>query len=249
MKLKQLFTAAAVLACATGAHAQSAGSIILESGWIHLAPQSSSDALTINSIGGFPVHDSVQGTGANVSGADTLGVSATYFVTDHIAPEFVFGIPPKFDLGGTGSLTGLGQLGTVKQWSPTLLLKYYFGSAQQKLRPYLGLGVTRVWYTDGTVTNPGLGVGLASAVAGFPVPSAFVGPTTVSSIKSSWAPVYNGGLTWQFDKHWSAGLSISYIPLKTTAVFNTPVLGQNVQSTAHIKINPIVTYLNIGYRF
>jgi len=249
MKLKQLFAAAAVFACATGAHAQSAGSVILESGWIHLVPQSSSDPLLINSIGGFPVNESLQGTGANVSGADTLGISATYFVTDHIAPEFVFGIPPKFDLDGTGSLSGLGQLGTVRQWSPTLLLKYYFGPAQQKLRPYLGLGVTRVWYTGGTVTNPNLGVSLASAVAGGPVPAAFVGPTTVSSVRSSWAPVYNGGLTFQFDKHWSAGLSVSYIPLKTTAVFNTPVAGANVQSTAHIKLNPIVTYLKVGYNF
>lgn len=246
MKLKQLSAAAAVFACATAAHAQSAGSVVLGAGWIHFAPQSSSSPLEINSVGGFPIHDSIANTGASVEGTDTLGISATYFVTDHIAPEFVFGIPPKFDLDGSGQLSALGQLGTVRQWSPTLLLKYYFGQAEQKLRPYLGLGVTRVWYTDAKITNQELGPALGGAL-GFP--AAAVGTTSVSSVKSSWAPVYNGGLTYSFNKHWSAGISVSYIPLKTTAVLNTTSIAGNVQSTAHIKINPIVSYLNVDYRF
>ena len=246
MNLKQLFAAAAVFACATAAHAQSAGSIILESGWIHLSPQSSSDPLEVNSIGGFPVNTSISNTGANVAGADTFGMSTTYFITDHIAPEFVFGIPPKFDINGTGQLAALGQLGTVRQWSPVLLFKYYFGPSQQKLRPYLGLGVTRVWFTDGTITNQNLGPALGGALG---LPPSLVGTTSVSSVKSAWAPVYAGGLTYSFDKHWSAGLSISYIPLKTTAVFNTASAAGPVQSTARITLNPIITYLNVGYRF
>lgn len=245
-QLKQLFAATAVFACATAAHAQSAGSILLETGWLHLSPQSSSDPLEVNSIGATQANFNIPGSGANVSGSDTLGISATYFVTDHIAPEFVFGIPPKFDINGSGSLAGLGQLGTVKQWSPTLLLKYYFGAAEQKFRPYLGLGVTRVWFTGGTITNPLLGPSLGSALG---VPSAYIGATTVGSVKSSWDPVYNGGFTYAFNKHWSAGLSISYIPLRTTAVLNTASLAGNVQSSAHITLNPIVTYLNVGYRF
>jgi len=248
MKLKQLFAAAGVLACATAAHAQSAGSILLEGGWIHLSPQSSSDPLVVNSLGGVPINQTLTNTGASVSNADTLGLSATYFVTDHIAPEFVFGIPPKFNLNGSGSLSALGQLGTVRQWSPTLLLKYYFGEAEQKVRPYLGLGVTRVWFTDGTITNPNLGSTMAGQLG---LPASLVGATTVSSVKSSWAPVFNGGLTYAFNKHWSAAISISYIPLKTTAVLNTAttIPGVNAQSTAHITLNPIVTYLNVGYRF
>jgi len=117
-----------------------------------------------------------------------------------------------------------------------LLLKYYFGTAQQKFRPYLGLGVTRVWFKDGTITNPDLNL-------------LFGGPTTVASIKNSWAPVYNGGLTYAFDKHWGVALSVSYVPLKTTAVFDSSSQVGVVQSTAHIKINPIVTFLNVNYRF
>jgi len=241
MKLKPILAMIAATACLSTAHAQSAGSFVLGTGWMHVAPQVSSDPLNISTGGGRfvgPLNFSVPGSGASVPGSDTLGLSATYFVTDHIAPEFVFGIPPKFDLYGADSLNALGKLGSVRLWSPTLLLKYYFGSSQSKLRPYVGAGVSRVWFTNGTVSNPALSSILMS------------GPVTVGSVKSSWAPVYNAGLSYSFGKHWVAGLSVSYVPLKTSVTLNSTsrLLGAE-QSTANIKLNPIITYLNIGYRF
>ena len=104
MKLKQAVTGIAALACMTAAHAQSAGSIYVTSGWFHLAPQSSSQPLTVTSIGGSPTNLSQAGTGATLSSADTIGFTAGYFVTDHIATELVIGVPPSFDLEGGGSL-------------------------------------------------------------------------------------------------------------------------------------------------
>src|ERR1700761_520168 len=83
MKLKQAVTGIAALACMTAAHAQSAGSIYVTSGWFHLAPQSSSQPLTVTSIGGSPTNLSQAGTGATLSSADTIGFTAGYFVTDH----------------------------------------------------------------------------------------------------------------------------------------------------------------------
>lgn len=241
MQPKLFFAAALACACASAAHAQSAGSLILGTGWMHISPQVSSDPLEIQTGGTRltpPLNFSVPGSGSSVSGADTLGLSATYFITDHIAPEFVIGIPPKFDLYGADSLDRLGKLGTVKLWSPTLLLKYYFGSAQSKLRPYLGVGVSRIWFSNGTITNPALSSVLLS------------GPVTVGSIKNSWAPVYNAGLSYSFSKHWIAGLSVSYMPLKTTVALDSssPLLGVE-HSSANLKLNPIITYLNLGYRF
>ncbi len=246
MKLKQLLAIAATFACASVAHAQSAGSILLGAGWMHFAPQSSSDPLVVNSVNGatnVPGFTGPQaGSGASVDGADTLGLTASYFFTDHIATEFVFGIPPKFELDGSGTLSPLGQLGTVKQYSPTLLLKYYFGQANATVRPYLGLGVSRVWFSDGTITNPGLSYQLTGGPGG---------TTSVTSIKSSWAPVFNGGLSYAFSKHWIAALSVSYLPLSTTAQFNSvnPVTHVTTVSSAHITLNPIVSYLSISYRF
>ena len=179
-------------------------------------------------------------TGASLSNADTAGFTAGYFVTDHIAGEFVFGIPPTFDLKGEKSYSQYGTLGSAKQWSPTLLLKYYFMQPQSKIRPYVGIGVTRVWFTDAKITNTGFETNVLH------------GPTDVST-DSSWAPVFNAGLTYAFNEHWFAGFSISFVPLHATAKLTTqaqtPVGQLTVKSEAKLKLNPIVTYLNVGYRF
>src|SRR5579871_2955383 len=90
MKLKQAVTGIAALACiSTAAHAQSSGSFFVTTGWFHLAPQSSSEPLKITSIGGSPTNISEANTGATLSSADTIGFTAGYFITDHIATEFV----------------------------------------------------------------------------------------------------------------------------------------------------------------
>ena len=66
MKLKQAVTGIAALACmTTAAHAQSAGSFYVTSGWFHLSPQSSSDPLKVTSIGGSPTNITEANTGAS----------------------------------------------------------------------------------------------------------------------------------------------------------------------------------------
>ena len=143
----------AALLISAAAHAQSAGDVVANLGWFHLAPQDSSQPLTVSALG---TSTTETGTGASVDNADTFGLTATYFITDHIAATAVLGVPPKFKLTGSGSLASLGQIGTAYEWSPTLLLKYYFNNAQSNLRPYLGAGGAYVWYS---------GVKLSSAMS------------------------------------------------------------------------------------
>ncbi|MGA7781536.1 MAG: OmpW family outer membrane protein [Paraburkholderia sp.] len=240
MNLKQAMTGIAALACMTAAHAQSAGSFYITTGWFHLSPQSSSDPLKETSVGGSPVNVTLPNTGATLDNADTIGFTAGYFVTDHIATEFVIGVPPKFNLQGSGAFAPYGTLGTAKQWSPTLLFKYYFRDANASFRPYLGIGVSRVSFTDAQITN------------GTFEQQVLHGPTSVST-DSSWEPVFNAGFNYNIDKHWFAGISLSYLPLSATAKLSTnaetPVGTLNVQSQTKIKLNPIVSYVSIGYRF
>jgi outer membrane protein len=239
MKLKQAITGIAALACVSAAHAQSAGSIYLTTGWFHFAPQDSSEPLKILSVGGTPVNLSEQGTGAGINSSDTLGFSFGYFITDHIAAEAELGIPPKFDLTGKGSFSQFGTLGSAKQWSPAVLVKYHFFDAQARFRPYVGLGATYVWFTDAQITNSSFEQGVLH------------GPTSVTTDRS-WAPVFNVGFNYALTKHWFAGFSVSYIPVSVTATLHTsgatPVGGSAV-SQAKIKLNPIVTFLKLGYTF
>ncbi len=240
MSLKQTITGIAALACMTAAHAQSAGTFYAATGWFHFMPQDSSGALKETSIGGRPVNISVPGTGAGIDDADTLGLSVGYFITDHIATEAEIGIPPKFNIQGKGTLSQFGTIGSAKQWSPALLFKYYFRDATASFRPYLGLGVTYVWFSDAKISNTAFEQGVLH------------GPTTVSTDRS-WAPVFNVGFNYAFTKHWFAGFSVSYIPVSVTAKLNTtastPVGNLPVTSEAKIKLDPIVTFLKVGYAF
>ncbi|ACC71962.1 OmpW family outer membrane protein [Paraburkholderia phymatum] len=240
MKLQQALGVAALACITTTAHAQSAGSIYFTAGWFHLAPQSSSQPLRETNVNGTPVNITLPNTGATAGDGDTIGFTAGYFFTDHIATQFDVGIPPQFDLKGSGAFQQYGKLGSAKQWSPTLLLKYYFNQPQAKFRPYLGIGVSRVWFTDEKISN------------GTFQNNVLHGPTTVTT-DSSWEPVFNAGFTYAFTDHWFAGFSISYLPLSTTAKLNTtantPIGPVNVQSETKIRLNPIVTYVNLGYRF
>jgi outer membrane protein len=239
---KTMFALAALGAVASGsAMAQSAGDWVVGAGWFHLAPRDSSKPLTVTA----PVQSTLLGSGAGVSNSDTLGLSALYFFDSHWAVEGVFGIPPKFKLNGEGTLSQVGQLGEARQWSPTILGKYFFNEGSDAFRPFVGLGAAYVWYSNIRLTSS-----LQGALASQFHTSPFSVNTT-AKLDSSFAPVLNAGVAYRIDKHWGVSFSVSYIPLKTKArLTTTTITGLPVaNSEASIKVNPIVTYLAATYRF
>ncbi|MCY0388333.1 outer membrane beta-barrel protein [Robbsia sp. Bb-Pol-6] len=234
---------AGVLFCAAGAaHAQAAGSVVLSTGWMHVAPQVSTDPMhsTIGLGGGsFPRTD--KKISSQVGAANTLGLTVTYFVTDHIAAELAAGVPPRFRINGAGSIESYGQLGSARMWSPAVLLKYYFRPATAAFRPYVGLGASYVWFTDGKITN-----------------DAFrrqrLGGDTEVSVSKGLSPVFNVGMSYAFASNWYAGVSVSYLPMRRTLTLTTPRAATpfgtaSVKSEVRTQLNPIVAYLSIGYRF
>lgn len=223
--------------------AQSAGDTILSAGWLHIAPQDSSTPLTSTSSTVPSFSNTLAGSGATAESSNTVGLSISNFLTDNWAAVLDIGIPPKYKLNGTGSLASAGRIGTAKQWAPAVLGKYYFGAPNAQWRPSLGFGFARVSYTDIELTgafqqNLGARLGNPNAV-------------TTANLSNSWAPVFNAGLSYAINKDWYANLSVSYLKLKTdgnlTTVTNGP-LG-NVTSKTTLTLDPLVTYLNVGYRF
>ncbi|RQZ21046.1 OmpW family protein [Burkholderia sp. Bp9031] len=238
-------TSAAILlsiAAIPAAHAQSAGQWMINAGWLHLAPQDSSQPMTVNALG----HSStVAGSGASVSDADTPAFTATYFITDHIALETILGVPPKLHLNGTGTLAGLGELGTAHAWSPTILAQYHFGEPSARFRPYVGAGGAYLWFKGIDLSNQvATGQFLYSPTLG----TRLEGPTSVS-LSKSFAPIVNAGLTYNIDSHWSVGVSAAYVWLSTKATLTTRSPVGTVTSTTKVKINPIITFVSLGYRF
>jgi outer membrane protein len=233
--LRNMTAVSALAVASLPAAAQSAGSNIVNLGWFHFDTHDSSEPLTFTE---GPFVGTVAGSGAEVGSADTIGLAYTRFFTDNFALTFDVGVPPKFDLDGKGSLAGLGHLGSARQWSPAIVAKWFFGRPDDRFRPFVGLGATYVWYSDVNLSRS-----LAAQVAG-PAGSAS------ADLSSSWAPVANIGMIYNIDKKWSIGLSVSYIPLDTDADI-TGKIGNTVVSRSHtnLTLDPLVTFLSIGYRF
>lgn len=231
--LSKLAALSVLAAFAVPAMAQQAGDNLINAGWAHLGLNQSSEPLK---LGTFTVPNS----GAHVSNADTLLLSFTHFFTDNVAVTADLGIPPKFKLNGSGSLNGLGQLGTATQWSPAMLVKYYFGDANSQFRPYVGAGATYVWYSN---------IKLSSSLTGL-LGGGDPGASTSADLSSSFAPVANVGMAYNFDKNWSANVSLSYVPLKTKADLSTHHSdGTTSHATTKITLNPLVSVLSVGYKF
>ncbi|KAF3999809.1 OmpW/AlkL family protein [Glaciimonas immobilis] len=218
------------------AMAQQAGDNIVGLGWFHLAPQDSSQNLT---IGG----NTVPNTGAGVSTADTLGLQFSHFLTDNWVISADAGIPPKFKLDGEGILQGT-HIGSAKQWSPAVLVKYYFGDKNSQFRPFVGAGATYVWYSD-IKLDPAFQQKLSGVISRGRTGAL----TTSADLSSSLAPVVSAGASYNFDAHWSVGFSVSYIPLKTKADLKTSTPGGDVHSTTKLTLDPIVSFLSVGYKF
>jgi outer membrane protein len=256
--------------------AQSAGSTVVTLGWLHIMPQQSSSPFTtdvaptpINTPLRVPASFTSPGTGLHTSGAETVGLTVSHFLTDHIAVTTLAGVPPLFHVSGRGTVKPPGPAGTlgsqniglasinpveksVRGWTPALILQYYFAQANAKLRPFLGLGVSYAWFSDlqlsqnfVTQTQNNLGAVLAAG-AGKP------GLTQVSAkTSSSWAPVFNAGLAFNITDHWGFVASVTYIPLKTTSTTTIRAADGTVlaQTRAELTADPIISYLALSYRF
>ncbi|WP_276324049.1 OmpW/AlkL family protein [Paraburkholderia flava] len=224
----------------SGAFAQSAGSNVVQFGWMHLAPQDSSDPLKIQG-------NTLRNSGASVNNQDTAGIALTHLFTDHIAVEGVVGIPPRVDVSGTGVLASpsINPVANARQWSPALLMKYYFTDADSKFRPSLGVGVSYIWFNHVHV-NPAF----ERSLSGLVTSGATTAAPSNATVDSTWAPVFEAGLMYNFDKHWSVSASVSYLPFSTKAHITTTLpTGAQVHSEAKLAVNPIVTFLSMGYRF
>ena len=270
-------TFAFMAACASaGAMAQQAGDNVVSVGWFHIMPQDSSNGLTTRVINA-PINDPLRtpdsftspGSGLSVNNADTLGLTFTHFLTDNIAVTAIGGVPPEFKLTGRGTIRAPGPAGalghvdmddptlepavrTSRQWSPGLILQYYFGQATSRFRPFVGAGIVYSFFTNielnqnfvGAV-NRELGSVLAAG-AGKP------GPTSVEAdSSSSFAPIFNLGASYALDKRWSLTATVSYMPLKTEAATIIKAADGTTLATTKttLKANPIVTFLAVSYKF
>jgi len=262
-------------AVAFPAHAQSAGSRVFQLGVLNGRTLDSSTPLRtdvkpgLGALIGIPESFDSPGTAVKARDVTTLQVALSYFMTDHIALEGAGGIPPQSSLRGKGVVQpnaninalsvnlgadGNNPIATSRQWSPVVLVQYYFRAPAARWRPELGIGVTYTFFTDVTLDrdfkdqlNTTFGHTLALANLKFPV-----GGTKVKAKSApDWAPIAEAGISYAFDEHWGTTVSVSYVGLKTTSTINIDAAdGTRLShSTTKIDLDTVATALLISYKF
>ena len=233
-KFIQTSVAAAALVVASGAFAQKAGDNIYSVGVASVNPIANLGPLSNSTPynGGPATYTNVlAGTTAKVSSEMTISVGWLHMYTDNIGAEVTFGIPPtvRQDLNSP-SLGNHASAAKIDVWTPGAVAKYFFGTAQDKWRPYVGLGVSRVSFKNITISSDAAVQALAANSA---------------QLSSSWTPIYNAGMVYNRDDKWSISGSVSYLPIKTSATF----VGAVGTTTGDVRLNTIDYVLRLGYRF
>ncbi len=128
--------AAAVMAAAPAVHAFEAGDFILRAGAVHVAPDDSSDVIT---VGGAEALGSDARVG--VDSNSQLGIRATYMFTSNLGAGLLAATPFKHNITGEGDIAGLGKVAETKHLPPTLTLQYYPMHSSSAFQPFVGVGV------------------------------------------------------------------------------------------------------------
>jgi outer membrane protein len=221
------------------ANAQSSGSTSLGIGWLHVMPQGNADPVVVESVAGAPVNQQQAGTGAHAGASDAVSLMAEYFFTDSIGVAFLAGTPFTSDLIGKGSLASFGVIGKTKPVAPVLEVRYHFLAADAKFRPFVGLGVNYTWYSNTRIVNRQF----LDATCG-------PGCSTHASLSASWNPTFELGASYALSKHWAINASLSYIPMSTTLTTNArTAAGVDIVTKMRIRVNPLITHLDIAYTF
>lgn len=221
------------------AMAQSAGSMTVSAGWLHVAPQGNATPLTVESVGGVPVNREVAGSGAHATSTDTVGFTTEYYITDNVGAAMLFGLPLKVDLVGDGSLAKYGNLGSTRPMPPALVFRYHLFSGATKFRPFVGLGVNYTWFTQVRPTN-----------SQFITDSFGPGGSVRATLSSSWNPVFEVGASYSISEHWSIGATLDYIPVKARlTLYGQTAAGTQIVSKSTLRLHPLSAFLNVAYTF
>lgn len=213
--------AALAFVAASAAQAQ-AGTIVGRVGFTRIMPQVDSGSLTAPSF---------ENSQINIRPNTQLSGGITYFVDDHLAIDLPLALPFKHDVVGAGAVSGVGKIAEVQALPVTLLAQYYFLEPSQKVRPFVGGGLTYAKFFKERTTAV-----LSSMTGGTPS-----NPTTME-VDPKLGVSLQAGASWRVTERVSLEACLIKTWIKTTAHLSS---GQSID----FKINPYTFSLGVGYKF
>lgn len=204
-----LLAVASVLPSMASAH--QAGDFIFRAGTATVRPHEGSE--NVLGLGSFSVNNNTQ-----------AGLTFSYLITDNIGVELLAATPFEHKVG-TGPT---GTIATVKHLPPTLMAQYYFRDKQDRLRPYLGVGVNYTTFFSEKFNDTGKSSGLSDL-----------------SLKDSWGVAGQAGLDYMLDQNWMLNMSVWWMNIETDVKFKY----QGENQTVKTRLDPWVFMFGAGYRF
>ncbi len=171
-----------------------------------------------------------QPAGVTVGDATTLLISYSRKINQNVDLEVALGAPPSHNVYGRGMLQPFGAVAKVKQAGPTVLVNYKFGGEQDKVRPFVGVGINYTHFFDRDSTAAG---DLASG-----------GPTRIK-LSDSWGLAAQAGAVYKLDDRWSVCGSVAMAKVKTDLTATTG----SIERRTTIDFRPVVVTLSLGYSF
>lgn len=204
--MKALYLPAVLVSalCSSMALAHNAGDIFVRGGLAVVMPNESSD--DVASSGELELNSDTQ-----------VGVTLTYMLTDQFGVELLAATPFTHEV----STKGLGDVAEVSHLPPSIMAQYYFGQANNQIRPYIGAGLNYTVFFD----EEGKGA-LAD---------------TDVDLDNSFGLAAQVGVDVNFAENWFANASLWYMDINTDV--HTTV------GTFDADIDPITFMASIGYTF
>lgn len=183
-----------------------------------------------------------------------------------IANGLINGIGP-IPLDSQIPITNLGQekkAASARAWLPAVELHYQFGkSGVNKFRPYVGAGVMYAYFNDlkmnSKIENDLINAGHmvqnvldGKAGAALDGKKSSADPAVKLKATDTFAPIVTVGATYDFNPNWFAVGSVSYSKMNNEAKIS--VTDRNtgkelIRANTKIDIDPLITYVGVGYRF
>lgn len=216
------------------------------------------DNVSLQIIGGIPPKVDIKGKGEII--APMTGVA---FPQDGLEQIFVDGIPLKQDIPIT-NLGNKSKAASVRAWTPAIEAQYQFGkSGVNKFRPYIGAGVMYSHFSNiklnGQINSDLIAAGHMiqnildnKAGAALDGKTSSADPYVKVKTTDSLSPIVTLGATYDINSNWYTIASISYAKMNNLAkidVIDRKSGNQLIRSSTKVDIDPIITYLGVGYRF
>jgi outer membrane protein len=216
------------------------------------------DNVSLQFIGGLPPKVDIKGRGEII--APMTGLA---FPQGGLEQIFTDGISLKQDIPIT-NLSSQSKAASVRAWTPAIEAQYQFGKLGiNKFRPYIGAGVMYSHFSNiklnGQINSDLIAAGhmiqnildnKAGAALEGKISSA--DPSVKVKTTDSLSPIVTLGATYDINTNWYGVASVSYAKMNNQAKID--VVDRNsgnylIRSSTKVDIDPLITYLGVGYRF